>query len=69
MLAALFANADAWNTDKAVAPDALKAFLEAQTAAGPVKEDVMNHFWEIDNKLVEDTLFWEEANLDLTKIQ
>ena len=38
-------------------------------AKGPVKEDVMNHFWEIDNKLVEDTLFWKEANLDLTKIQ
>ena len=28
----------------------------------------MNHFWEIDNKLVEDQLFWEEANLDLRKI-
>ncbi|MBQ7694171.1 MAG: hypothetical protein IJT50_03520 [Lentisphaeria bacterium] len=34
-----------------------------------VKEDVMNHFWEIDNKPVEDTLFWEEAGLDLTKIR
>ena len=29
----------------------------------------MNHFWEIDNKLVEDTLFWEEAKLDLRKIR
>ena len=28
----------------------------------------MNHFWEIDNKLVEDTLFWEEAQVDLSKM-
>ncbi|MBP5638980.1 MAG: hypothetical protein J6X55_05860 [Victivallales bacterium] len=68
-LSCLFAKRDAWNTVKAISLEAFKEFLVAQTAAGPVKEDVMNHFWEIDNKLVEDTLFWEEANLDLTKIQ
>ena len=32
------------------------------------KEDVMNHFWELDNKPVEDILFWEEAGIDLAKI-
>ena len=29
----------------------------------------MNHFWEIDNKLVEDTLFWEEVHIDLSKLK
>ena len=29
----------------------------------------MNHFWEIDNKAVEDTLFWEEAGIDLSKLK
>ena len=27
----------------------------------------MNHFWEIDNKPVEDTLFWEECGVNLAK--
>lgn len=45
----------------------LKSALDGMTAAGVCKEDVMNHFWEIDNKPVEDTLFWEEAGVDLRK--
>ncbi len=68
-LAALLTERGAWNTDKAITLEAFRDFLVAQTAAGPSKEDVMNHFWEIDNKLVEDTLFWEEAKLDLSKIR
>ena len=28
----------------------------------------MNHFWEIDNKPVEDTLFWEQTGIDLSKL-
>ena len=35
----------------------------------PVPEDVMNHFWELDDKPVEDTLFWEACNVDLRKIK
>ncbi len=27
----------------------------------------MNHFWEIDNKPVEDTLYWEEVQIDMSK--
>ena len=46
-----------------------KDYCTAVAQRGPRKEDVMNHFWEIDNKPVEDTLFWEEAGLDLTKIR
>jgi hypothetical protein len=46
-----------------------KEFVKKETAQGPRPEDVMNHFWELDNKLVEDTLFWEETGLDLSKIR
>lgn len=49
-------------------PEALRKYLEEVKKQGPSKEDTMNHFWEIDNKLVEDQLFWEEVNLDLRKI-
>ena len=56
-------------TDKAISVADLKAYLAKTTAAGVIKEDVMNHFWEIDNKPVEDTLFWEQAGLDLRKIR
>ncbi len=44
--------------------------LEKYARTSPViVEDVMNHFWEIDNKPVEDTLFWEETGIDLSKIE
>ncbi|MFA6102016.1 MAG: glycoside hydrolase family 2 TIM barrel-domain containing protein [Victivallaceae bacterium] len=46
----------------------LKAYLVKSTQTGVIKEDVMNHFWEIDNKPVEDTLFWEEAQVDLSRM-
>ncbi|NMA42986.1 MAG: hypothetical protein GX946_06355 [Oligosphaeraceae bacterium] len=46
----------------------LHEYLQAQTARGHRREDVMNRFWEIDNKPVEDTLFWEECEIDLTKL-
>ena len=39
-----------------------------ETAKGERREDVMNHFWEIDNKPVEDTLFWEQTGIDLSKL-
>ncbi len=55
-------------TDCAISADDLRAYLKTVQEKGPSKEDTMNHFWEIDDKLVEDTLFWEEANLDLRKI-
>ncbi len=50
-----------------VTPEQLKACIVSATEAGVCKEDVMNHFWEIDNKPVEDTLFWEETGVDLRK--
>lgn len=51
-----------------IAPEVLKSYLQRTTADGVIKEDVMNRFWELDNKSVEDVLFWEECNIDLTKL-
>ena len=67
--AELFNHPELVRTEKSIDPDVLKKYLKEETAKGIRKEDTMNHFWEIDNKLVEDTLFWEEANLDLSKIR
>ena len=47
----------------------LKTFFRYVTESPVNKEDVMNHFWEIDNKPVEDTLFWEATGIDLSKIK
>ena len=49
--------------------EAFRAWLEKINAEGIRKEDVMNHFWEIDNKPVEDTLFWEEAQVNLAQLK
>ncbi|MBQ9336690.1 MAG: hypothetical protein IJS14_05265 [Lentisphaeria bacterium] len=68
LLAELFGSRELVKTDKPVDPEVLKQYLADETAKGIRKEDTMNHFWEIDNKLVEDKLFWEEAKLDLRKI-
>ena len=66
--AALLNNASSMNTDCAVDLETLKMYLQKVTVAGVRKEDVMNHFWEIDNKPVEDTLFWEQVGIDLSKL-
>ena len=47
----------------------LETFFRYATESPVNKEDVMNHFWEIDNKPVEDTLFWEATGIDLSKIK
>ena len=62
------------NTQALLAPsgmsvEAFRAWLEKTNAEGIRQEDVMNHFWEIDNKPVEDTLFWEEAKVNLAKMK
>ena len=49
-----------------IAPEILRNHL---LNSHPVPEDVMNRFWEQDNKIVEDTLFWEECGVDLAKIK
>ena len=67
MLAALFNQLDSFAADEYIEPEVLKNYLEKVTEQGVRKEDVMNHFWEIDNKPVEDTLFWEEVKIDMRK--
>lgn len=68
-LAELVNHLSEYTTEKSISPDELKKYLASETARGIRKEDVMNHFWEIDDKLVEDTLFWEQTGLDLSKIR
>ena len=66
-LKVLLDNTDALAPKHSLSLDAFRSWLENINEAGIRKEDVMNHFWEIDNKPVEDTLFWEEAKVDLSK--
>jgi len=68
-LAELLNHLSEYRTEKSIGPEELRKYLVSETARGFRKEDVMNHFWEIDNKLVEDTLFWEQTGLDLSKIR
>ena len=64
--AALLSNAGAFTAENTISVAALKEYL---STAPMVREDVMNHFWEIDNKPVEDTLFWEETGINLSKLK
>jgi hypothetical protein len=64
--AALLNNADSITAENTISVEALKDYF---ANAPLVKEDVMNHFWEIDNKPVEDTLFWEETGINLRKLK
>ena len=50
--AAIFNNPDAFDAPVCISVDEFRKYLVQSTAAGVVKEDVMNHFWEIDNKPV-----------------
>ena len=62
-------NADVLKAEAGLSAEEFKAWLEKINAEGIRKEDVMNHFWEIDNKAVEDTLFWEEAQVNLAQMK
>ncbi|MBQ4329726.1 MAG: hypothetical protein IJC27_08350 [Lentisphaeria bacterium] len=65
--AAIFNNLGEFESDKEISITELKDYLIRTTAAGIRREDVMNHFWEIDNKPVEDKLYWEEVKIDMRK--
>ena len=60
---------DVLKAESGMSVEAFRAWLEKTNAEGIRKEDVMNHFWEIDNKPVEDTLFWEEAQVNLAQMK
>ncbi len=68
-LKVLIDSPEVFNSESTIAVADLIAYLERINAEGIRREDVMNHFWEIDDKLVEDTLFWEEAQVDLAKME
>ncbi|MBQ7206916.1 MAG: hypothetical protein IJS01_03865 [Lentisphaeria bacterium] len=67
VLASLCDHLDELTASESIGPEVLEKYLQRTSAAGIRKEDVMNHFWEIDNKPVEDTLYWEEVQIDLSK--
>lgn len=69
VLSLLTGHPECFDTEKTVAPQVLRDWLVEINAAGFTPEDVMNHFWELDNKAVEDTLFWEEAGVDLAQMK
>lgn len=67
LLCQLIDNPELFASDCAMEPSVLRKFLEDTMAKGLRPEDVMNHFWEIDNKIVEDTLYWEEVGVNFAK--
>ncbi|MBQ1262793.1 MAG: hypothetical protein IIX89_00715, partial [Oscillospiraceae bacterium] len=69
LLKVLIDSPEAFSAENGIEAKEFIAYLEKINAEGIRREDVMNHFWEIDNKLVEDTLFWEEAQVDLAKME
>lgn len=69
LLCALVDTPELFATDCCMEADQLRAYLEEVAVKGLRSEDVMNHFWEIDNKLVEDTLFWEEVKVNLAELK
>ena len=69
VLTALLNDPEIVRTEKRISPEALKEYLKAATGRGVRREDTMNHFWEIDNKLVEDAEFWQNAEVDIRKIR
>lgn len=62
-------NTGVLTAESGMSVEAFRTWLEKINAEGIRKEDVMNHFWEIDNKPVEDTLFWEEAQVNLAQMK
>lgn len=68
-LAAILGHADASPPTQSVTLPELSDWLDEATHAGPLREDVMNHFWELDNLPVETKLFWEEARVDLAEMR
>lgn len=68
LLAALVDHTELFMDASGMDAEAFRDWLEKINASAFKAEDIMNHFWELDNKPVEDTLFWEEAGIDLAKL-
>ena len=68
-LKVLIDSTDVLTAENGISVAEFRTWLQAENDAGIRSEDVMNHFWEIDNKAVEDTLFWEEAQVNLALME
>ncbi len=60
---------DALNTDCTISAEDFKAWLEKVNAEGFRQEDRMNSGWQNDFLAVEQTLFWEDLNMNLAAIK
>ena len=65
LLSALVDNAELFKPACKIDACQLRDWLETTMTNGLRREDTMNHFWELDDRIVEDTLFWEEVNVNL----
>lgn len=65
LLSALVDTTEMFKPDCKIEASQLREWLETIIKNGLRREDVMNHFWELDDRIVEDTLFWEEVNVNL----
>ncbi len=68
LLRALVDDTALFASDCKIEMQQLRQWLDAVAEKGLRKEDVMNHFWELDDRIVEDTLFWEAVRADLSKM-
>ena len=69
LLTSLIDHPEEFESEYSIGEAAFRDWLESINAAGFRREDIMNHFWELDNKPVEDTLFWEEYGIDLADLK
>lgn len=67
-LSAVVDRADQFADGFGIDADVFRKWLDEVNDAGFTPEDIMNRFWEQDNKPVEDVLFWEDAGINLADI-
>ncbi|MDO4487616.1 MAG: glycoside hydrolase family 2 TIM barrel-domain containing protein [Eubacteriales bacterium] len=68
LLSMLIDRSDLFTTEKGIGTEEFVKWLDELNAKGFKNEDIMNRFWEQDNKPVEDVLFWEEHGINLADL-
>ncbi len=68
LLSALADTPELFKPDCKIEASQLRQWLETTMQSGLRREDVMNHFWELDDRIVEDSLFWEQVRVDLAAL-
>lgn len=69
LLSALTDKTELFAPDCEMTAEQLRDWVVTTTENGLRPEDVMNHFWELDDRMVEDTLFWEACNVNLADMK